>query len=106
MDRTLDNERVLLQNGQECDYGPYYRRSSSLQSLNVIPSSSLTSNLVKKVRIKQGTLHYVRNDKHKFVDACKDYENYFNVTVLEKVNTECRGEERYPAEDDFYSALH
>ncbi|KAJ8427717.1 hypothetical protein Cgig2_022191 [Carnegiea gigantea] len=82
MDKTLGNERDPLQNGQECDYGPYYRRSSSLPSLNVIPSSTLTSILVKKVR--------VTNDKKKFVDKSKDYENYFNATVLEKVNAERR----------------
>ncbi|KAJ8422982.1 hypothetical protein Cgig2_025007 [Carnegiea gigantea] len=56
MDGTLDNERALHQDGRECDYGPYYRCLGSLQSLNVIPSSTLTSILVRKVRIKQGTL--------------------------------------------------
>ncbi|KAJ8445797.1 hypothetical protein Cgig2_027878 [Carnegiea gigantea] len=40
------------------------------------------------------------------MDVSKDYENYFNATVLEKVNTERRGEERYPTDDEFYSALH
>ena len=106
MDGTLGNEKALLENGQECGYGPYYRRSSSLQSLNAIPSSSLKSILVRKVRVKQGTLRYRRNDENKCVDVSKDYENYFNATVLEKVDTERRGPEIYPTEGEFYPALH
>jgi len=51
MDETLGNEKAPLENGQECGYGPYYWRSSSLRSLNVIPSSTLTSILVRKVRV-------------------------------------------------------
>ena len=72
MDGTLGNERALLQNGQECDYGPYYRRSSSLRSLNAISSSTLTSILVRRVRIKQGTLCYCWNDENKCTDISKD----------------------------------
>ncbi|KAJ8423893.1 hypothetical protein Cgig2_006230 [Carnegiea gigantea] len=106
MDETLGNERAPLENGQECGYGPYYRRSSSLRSLNAISSSSLTSILVRKVRVKQGTLRYRRNDENKCVDVSKDYENYFNATVLEKVNTERRGPEIYPIEEEFYPALY
>ncbi|KAJ8447932.1 hypothetical protein Cgig2_012067 [Carnegiea gigantea] len=52
MDDTLGNERAPLQDDQECDYGPYYRCSSSLQNLNVIPSTTITSILVKNVGIK------------------------------------------------------
>jgi len=52
MGGTQGNERPSLQDGRECDYVPYYRRSSSLRNLNVIPSSTLTSILVKKVRVK------------------------------------------------------
>jgi len=62
--------------------------------------------LVRKLRVKQGTLRYRRNDENKCVDVSRDYENYFNATVLEKVNTELRGEERYPVEDEFYPALN
>ncbi|KAJ8430766.1 LOW QUALITY PROTEIN: hypothetical protein Cgig2_017079 [Carnegiea gigantea] len=80
--------------------------ASSLQGLNVIPSSTLTSILVKKVRVKQGTLHYHRNDEKKRVDVSKDYENYFNVTVLEKVNAERCGQETYPVEEEFYPTLY
>jgi len=54
--------------------------------------STLTSILVKKVRVKQGTVHYHRNDEKKCVDVNKDYEKSFNVTVFKKVNTECCGE--------------
>ena len=106
MDGTLRNERAQLENGQECGYGPYYWRSSSLRGLSAIPSSTLTSILVRKVRVKQATLHYRRNDENKCVDVSKDYENYFNATVLEKVNTERRGPEVYPVEDEFYPVLH
>ncbi|KAJ8435462.1 hypothetical protein Cgig2_021095 [Carnegiea gigantea] len=106
MDGTIDNERAPLQDRQECGYGPYYQRSSSLQSFNVIPSSTLTSILVKKVRVKQGTLPYRRNDENKCVDVSKNYENYFNVVVLEKVNTKRRGPKIYPDEEEFYPALH
>jgi len=106
MGETLGNEMASLENGQECTYGPYYRRSSSLQSFNAIPSSTLTSILVRKVRVKQGILRYRRNDENKCVDVGKDYENYFNATVLEKVNTERRGPEIYPIEEEFYPALH
>ncbi|KAJ8431209.1 hypothetical protein Cgig2_020320 [Carnegiea gigantea] len=106
MDGTLGDERAPLQDGQKCNYGPYYRRSTSLQSLNVTSSSTLTSILVKKVRIRQAKLHYRRNDENRSVDVSKDYENYFNATILEKVNTERHGEERYPVDDEFYPALH
>jgi len=61
--------------------------------------------LVRKLRIKQGTLCYRQNDENKCVDVSRNYGNYFNATVLEKVNTEPCGEERYPAEDEFYLAL-
>ena len=105
MDGTLSNERDLFQNGQECNLRPCCRWSSSLRSLNVIPSSTVTPITTKKVRIKQGTLRYHRNDENKCVDVIKDYENYFNATVLKKVNTEFRGEERYPVEDEFYQNL-
>ncbi|KAJ8430067.1 hypothetical protein Cgig2_028779 [Carnegiea gigantea] len=88
MDGTLGNERAPLENGQECSYRPYYRRSSSLRSLNAIPSTTLISILVRKVKVKQGTLCYYRNDKKKYDNVSKDYENYFNATVLKKVNTE------------------
>ncbi|KAJ8425005.1 hypothetical protein Cgig2_025384 [Carnegiea gigantea] len=94
------------ENGQECSYGPYYQRSSSLRSLNAIPSSTLTSILVRNVRVKQGTLRYRRNDENKCVDVSKDYENYFNATVLKTVNTERRGPEIYPTEEEVYPALH
>ncbi|KAJ8433641.1 LOW QUALITY PROTEIN: hypothetical protein Cgig2_026821 [Carnegiea gigantea] len=106
MDETLGNEMDPLENGQECGYRPYYRRSSSLRNLNAIPSSTLTSVLVRKIRVKQGTLRYHRNDENKCVDVSKDYENYFNATVLKKVNTERRGPEIYPTEGKFYPALH
>ncbi|KAJ8426818.1 hypothetical protein Cgig2_022599 [Carnegiea gigantea] len=72
----------------------------------VTSSLILTSILLKKVRIKQGTLHYHQDDQNKCVDVSKDYENYFNATVFEKVDTERCGGEGYPAEDQFYPALH
>ncbi|KAJ8438665.1 hypothetical protein Cgig2_031630 [Carnegiea gigantea] len=106
MDGTLGNERALLQDGRECDYGPYYRRSDSLQSLNVISSSTSTSVLVRKVRVKQGILRYRRNDENKCIGVSKDYDNYFNVTVLKKVNTKRRGPEIYPAEEQFHNVDH
>jgi len=59
-----------------------------------------------KVRVKQGTLCYRRNDENKCVDVSRYYGNYFNTIVLQKVNTELRGEERYPVEGKFYPALH
>ena len=85
MDEALGNERALLQDGRKCDYGPYYLRSDSLQSLNMIASSTLTSILVRKIRVKQWTLFYRQNEENKYADVSKDYENYFNVTVLEKL---------------------
>ncbi|KAJ8436144.1 hypothetical protein Cgig2_033639 [Carnegiea gigantea] len=100
MDGMLGNKRASLQNGQECGYRPYYWRSDSLQSFNVISSSTLISILVRK------TLLYRRNDENKCVDVSKDYENYFNATILEKVNTECRGPEIYLAEEEFCPTLH
>ncbi|KAJ8427557.1 hypothetical protein Cgig2_003120 [Carnegiea gigantea] len=95
MDWTLGNEKALLQNGQECDYGPDYRCSSSLQGLNV-----------KKVRVKYGTLCYRRNDEKKCVYASKDYESYFNATVLKKVNAERHGQETYRVEEEFNPSLY
>ncbi|KAJ8431097.1 hypothetical protein Cgig2_007513 [Carnegiea gigantea] len=62
--------------------------------------------LAKKARIKQGALRYRRHNENKCVDVSKDYENYFNATVLEKVNTERHAGEGYPAKDEFYPALH
>ncbi|KAJ8427651.1 hypothetical protein Cgig2_010664 [Carnegiea gigantea] len=100
MDGTLGNEKAPLQNGRECDYGPYYQHSISLQSLNVTPSPMLTSILVRKVRIRQGTLLIVEMTR----TNVKNYENYFNATVLEKVNPERCGEERYHVDDEFYQA--
>ena len=106
LDGTLGNERTPLENRQECGYGLYCQRSSSLRSLNAIPSSILTSILVKKVRVKQGTICYRRNDENKCVDVSKDDENYFNATAFEKVNIECLGLEIYPTEGEFYPVLH
>ncbi|KAJ8430765.1 LOW QUALITY PROTEIN: hypothetical protein Cgig2_017078 [Carnegiea gigantea] len=74
------------------------KRSSFLQGLNVIPSSTLTSILVKKVRVK--------NDEKKYVDVRKDYKNYFNGTVLRMVNAEHRRQETYPTRDEFYLPLY
>ncbi|KAJ8445786.1 hypothetical protein Cgig2_000966 [Carnegiea gigantea] len=91
---TLGNERASLQDRRECNYGSYYRRSNSLRSLSTIPSSTLTSTLVRK------------NDENKCVNVSKDYENCFNATILERVNTEHCGPEIYPAEEEFYPTLH
>ncbi|KAJ8431360.1 hypothetical protein Cgig2_002083 [Carnegiea gigantea] len=60
MDDTLGNERAPLQDGRGCGYGPYYQRSSPLQSLNAIPSSTLTSILVRKTTMYL-TLENLRN---------------------------------------------
>ena len=106
MDETLGNKRASLQEERECDYGPYYQHSSYFRSPNAIPSSTITSIFVRKVRVKQGTLRYRRNDENKCVDISKDYENYFNATVLEKVNIKHRGPEIYTTEEEFYPALH
>ena len=62
--------------------------------------------LVRNVRVKQGTLRYRRNDENKYVDVSKDYENYFNAIVLEKVNTERHGPKIYSAKGEFYPVLH
>jgi len=62
--------------------------------------------LVNKVRIKQGTLHYLQNDENKYVDVSKDYKNYFNDIILEKVNNRHCGEKRYPTNNELYLALH
>ncbi|KAJ8432850.1 hypothetical protein Cgig2_024538 [Carnegiea gigantea] len=56
--------------------------------------------------IKQDILRYCRNEKNKCLGVSTDCENYFNATVLEKVDTECRRGEGYPAEDEFYPTLH
>jgi len=66
----------------------------------------MTSILVRKVRVKQGTLRFRRNDENKCVNVSKDYENYFNAIVLEKANTERRGPEIHPIEEEFYPSLH
>ena len=92
MDGKLSNELAPLSDDQECDFGPYYLRPSSLQSLHIIPSPIRTSILVRKIRVKQGALRYRRNDENKCVDVSIDYGNYFNATVSEKVNTEPHGE--------------
>ncbi|KAJ8420100.1 hypothetical protein Cgig2_000150 [Carnegiea gigantea] len=84
----------------------YYWHSSSLRSLNALPSSTLTSILVRKVRVEQGTLRYRQNDESKCVHISNDYENYFNATVLEKVNTERRSPEVYSVEEEFYPVLY
>ncbi|KAJ8432611.1 LOW QUALITY PROTEIN: hypothetical protein Cgig2_032892 [Carnegiea gigantea] len=80
MDETRGNESAPLENGQECGHGLYYRRSSSLQILNAIPSSTLTSILVREVRVKQGTLRYRRNDENKCVDVSR---STFMLGVME-----------------------
>ena len=105
MGGTLKNERAPLPDDRECDYGPYYLCSSSLQSLHVMPSPSRNFILVRKLRIRQGTRRYRRNYENKYVDVSRDYGNYFNAIVLEKVNTEPRREERHPVEEEFYPAL-
>ncbi|KAJ8433132.1 LOW QUALITY PROTEIN: hypothetical protein Cgig2_004870 [Carnegiea gigantea] len=38
--------------------------------------------------------------------SIKDYDNYFNATALEKVNTERRGPKIYPTKGEFSPALH
>ncbi|KAJ8436113.1 hypothetical protein Cgig2_017096 [Carnegiea gigantea] len=56
---------------------------SDLESYNVAPSFTQAS----------------------IMDVSKGHENYFNVNVLDKVNTEHRGEEKYPSELEAYSFL-
>ena len=102
----LGNKKNLLQDGWECDYGPYYQCSNPLQSLNLDTYSILISILVKKVGIKQGTLHYHCNDENKCVNVSENYKIYFNATILKKVNTKCCGAERYHTKDDFYLAFY
>ncbi|KAJ8428336.1 hypothetical protein Cgig2_006522 [Carnegiea gigantea] len=105
MEGMLGNERTPLHNGQECDYVLYYRRSSSLQILNVVPSFALTSILVKKARVKPGAFCCCGNGVKKCVEVSKDYKNYFSATVLEKVNAEHCGQETYLGKE-FYIALY
>ena len=56
--------------------------------------------------MRKDMLRYRRNDENKCVDVTKNYKNYFIATVLEKLNTECRGKERYLVDDEFYATLH
>jgi len=104
MDGKLSNELAPLSDDQECDFGPYYLRPSSLQSLHIIPSPIRTSILVRKIRVKQGALRYRRNDENKCVDVSIDYGNYFNAMFRRRSTPNLMG--KYPVEDEFCPALH
>ncbi|KAJ8435556.1 LOW QUALITY PROTEIN: hypothetical protein Cgig2_015411 [Carnegiea gigantea] len=95
-----------VQRDQRSGRIPVWFENPARPNLNVIPSSTLASILVKKVIVKKGTLRYHRNNKNKYVDVSKDYKNCFNVTMLEKVNTGHYGKQRYLVEDEFYPILH
>ena len=71
----------------------------------MISSSTLTSTLVRKVSQATDT-SLLSECENKCVDVSKDYENYFNATILEKVNTKCRGPEIHTIEEEFYPTLY
>ncbi|KAJ8440947.1 LOW QUALITY PROTEIN: hypothetical protein Cgig2_020489 [Carnegiea gigantea] len=98
VDGTCGSQKAPNKNGHECDFGLDYQRSISLRDLEVdVPSDSkvFKTSWFKKDRIWEGTLEYLRNEEHGSINVCKTQENCFNATVLEKVNTDGGGEEKY-----------
>jgi len=108
MDGSCSSQKAPNENGDEYDFGPYYQRSIPLRDLEVnVPSDSkvFKTSWFKRDRIRKGTLEYTRNEERGCIDVCRTQENCFNATLLEKVNTERGGEEKYPVMQHFYRAF-
>jgi len=59
-----------------------------------------------KEKVQKGTLSYSYNDEKSCINVCRDYADFFDAMVLEKVNTEFNGDEKFLVTPSFYPAVH
>ena len=106
MDGSNGYQRAPLENGNESPNDPIYKRSTSLKTfvVSLPPDSRVT--WVRKEKMRRGTLSYSYNDEQSCINVCKGYANFFDAMVLEKVNTEFNGDEKFLVTPSFYPALH
>ncbi|KAJ8449171.1 hypothetical protein Cgig2_027173 [Carnegiea gigantea] len=67
---------------------------------------TLGSHGYKKKRCKKRTLSYSYKDEKSCINVCRGYVNPFYAMVLEKVNRESNGDEKFLVIWSFYPALH
>ncbi|KAJ8436512.1 hypothetical protein Cgig2_003210 [Carnegiea gigantea] len=106
MDGSCGSQRAPLENGDESTYDPIYRRSNSLKTHAVSPPSDSRVIWVRKEKVQKRTLSYSYNDEKSCINVCRDYANFFDAMVLEKVNTESNGDENFLVTPSFYPTLH
>ena len=97
-----DSQRGPLKNGDESSHDPIYRCFSSLKTLTVSPLPGSRITWIRKENVRKGTLSYSYNDEKSCINVCRDYANFFDVMVLEKVNTESNGDEKFLVTPSFY----
>ncbi|KAJ8424394.1 hypothetical protein Cgig2_006316 [Carnegiea gigantea] len=95
MDGNCGSQRVPLENGDESSHDPIYRRSFSLKTLTVSPPPYSKITWIRKEKVQKGTLSYSYNDQKSCINVCKGYANFFDAMVIEKVNTEFNGDEKF-----------
>ncbi|KAJ8443572.1 hypothetical protein Cgig2_020659 [Carnegiea gigantea] len=95
MDGSYGSQRAPLENGDESSHNPIYRRSLSLKTVTVSPPPNSRNTWIRKQKVRKGTLSYSQNDEKSRINVCKDYANFFDAMVLEMVNTESNGDEKF-----------
>ncbi|KAJ8448608.1 LOW QUALITY PROTEIN: hypothetical protein Cgig2_010495 [Carnegiea gigantea] len=106
MDGSCGSQRAPLENGDESTYDPIYRRSRSLKTTAVSPPSDSRVIWVRKEKVRKGTPSYSYNDEKSCINVCRDHVNFFDAMILEKVNTQSNGDEKFLVIPSFYPALH
>ena len=106
MDGSDGYQRALLENGDESPNDPTYKCSTSLKAYVVSPLTGSRVTWVRKEKMRLGTLSYSYNDEKSCINVCKGYANFFDAMVLEKVNIESNGDEKFPVTPLFYLTLH
>ncbi|KAJ8421404.1 LOW QUALITY PROTEIN: hypothetical protein Cgig2_017481 [Carnegiea gigantea] len=106
MDGSCGSQRAPLESGDESSHDPIYRCSSSLKTLTVSPPVDSRITWIRKEKVQKGTLSYSYNDEKSCINVCRDYANFFNAMVLEKVNMDSNGDKKFLVTPSFYPAPH
>jgi len=77
-----------------------------LKGYVVSPLADSRVTWVRKEKMRRETLSYSYNDEKSCINVCKGYANFFDAMVLEKVNTDSNGDEKFPITPSFYPAFH
>ncbi|KAJ8441382.1 hypothetical protein Cgig2_009090 [Carnegiea gigantea] len=76
-----------------------------LKTLAVSPQLDSRVTWVRKEKVQKGTLSYSYNNEKSCINVYKGYTNLFDARVLDKVNIESKGDEKFLVTPSFYPAL-